>query len=213
MTSRSSGPWLVRILQTPAVAAIVIALVAVAVGLVRTASAPQERIAATNRIPLPEFTRTLGAARQFCQPVDVVPADTGAVRMLIGTYGRPGPPLDVTVRAGGQTVTSGGLNGGWAQGVVSAPLEVPGRSAERARVCVRNQGSSRIALGGWRGQVRFDFLSDHKRSIAGSFGWLAQRFDEGKSSWYGPWALWLAAALVLSGAGLGVVALVRGVGR
>jgi hypothetical protein len=98
----------------------------------------------------------LGPGEQACQrPVDV---PTGAafdrVALGVGTYGRPGPPLRVTVRAasGGRVLASGALAGGYPdvarRPVARVRLDRTVGASQRISVCVENRGRGGIGVYG-----------------------------------------------------------------
>src|SRR5918999_358678 len=73
--------------------------------------------------------------------LDERPVAFERVRLVVGTFGRPGPPLRVAVTGG----TGGEVAGGYADNstVEAAVGEVP--AGGRLRVCVRNAG--RVPVG------------------------------------------------------------------
>ena len=72
------------------------------------------------------FAVVLPAGGTVCQGPDVVAAKTGRVNMVIGSYGKPGPPLRVVLRQSRVgVVAAGGLALGWKEGAVSIPLAKP----------------------------------------------------------------------------------------
>jgi hypothetical protein len=130
-----------------AVALVGILAMAVAVA-VAAASGSERRQLASNLVFENEFPVIVPAGARACQAEPSVPGGTGALRLLIGTYGRPGPPLAVSVTRAGRTVTEGRLRGGWREGhQLVAVRPVRGDQLD-ARLCLRNRGRVKIALGG-----------------------------------------------------------------
>jgi hypothetical protein len=90
--------------------------------------------------------------------LDVVPPDAAIcvsdiaieqhsqeARFQVGTFGRPGPPLDVIVTGVGyRTATQ--VRGGYADNAVQALPIRPPSGDQLVRVCVHNRGSDKIAL-------------------------------------------------------------------
>jgi hypothetical protein len=184
-------------------------LVALAVTLLQ--SAP--RSAGSNYVgELEEVTELRGAARQ-CQDGEGVPGDAGALRLLIGTYGRPAPDLRVVVSRGGETVTSGSLSGGGREGHVDIPIRGLEDDVSGARVCVVVGGGGRTVLYGAAGRLHLEWLR------AGSESWLelvptiADRLALGRWNPFGSLLL-PVVALLLAGAWIAAARLVlREVGR
>lgn len=163
----------------------------------------------TNRVSEPQFVRVLGPGRTFCQAGEVVPSGAGIVQFRIGTYGPPGPPLTVRFVRRGRVVTAGNLRAGWPQGDIGVPIRPLRQAVQADRMCVRNGGGGRLAFAGERDVVRTDYLAARAGSWLARFGVLRDRFDEGKSRWFGHWSLLAALVLVLAAAVLTTVTLVR----
>src|SRR5271166_6214247 len=108
-----------------------------------------QRRSGSDLTPNGAFVAALGPGQRACQEGELLPADTAAVRITIGTYGRPGPPVRLTVTGPhGETLTAGGLRAGWRQGVVQIPVAHVSSATEGARVCLFSDGPQPIALGG-----------------------------------------------------------------
>ena len=63
--------------------------IAVAFAVLLTHSEP--RRSGTDYTPNADFATVLRPGQETCQAHELLPADTAAVRMTIGTYGAPGP--------------------------------------------------------------------------------------------------------------------------
>ena len=157
-----------------------------------------------------------------------VPADAGAVRLRVGTRGRPGPELDVRLTGDGPPLERE-LAGGWREGDVEIPVTRVQGARERRRLCVATAGRGRSPWPGSRhrcrcpvrpgpgGEGRLALLarprcgsstsSPERSSWFGFAGTLADRVGTVRHAVPGGASLWLAAALALS-AVLGAVALV-----
>jgi hypothetical protein len=144
--------------------------------------------------------------------------------MLIGTYGRPGPPLTAQVRAAGGTVAAGTLKAGWTQGLAAVPVSRVRRTLPFATVCVTNRGGVKLAIAGaptapaqaplvagvrQQGAVRFEYLRPGRESWWDLLPTIFHRFGLGKSHWLGGWTLALAGLLVLIGSAIAVRSLLR----
>lgn len=106
---------------------------------------------ASNFVPPQGSVAELPAGGRVCQPGEHVPAGTGAIRARIGTYGAPGPRVELSIaRPGGRAVARGELAAGWSEGDVAIPFERVG--VTDGEVCLRNAGPGRIAVVGGRTQ-------------------------------------------------------------
>src|SRR5439155_20280767 len=95
----------------------------------------------------------LGPGEELCQRPIPVPAG-GAfdrIRVVLGTYDRPGPPLLVSVSRGGSTIATGHLSAGYAD-IAKEPSHIvhvrPVSAGGRIDVCLRNAGPNRVAVFG-----------------------------------------------------------------
>jgi hypothetical protein len=185
--------------------------VAIALGVVLALSGDTRLHDGGNRVTVPAFVQTLGPGGTFCQRQEIVPAGSGVLRMRIGTYGAPGPPLTVRFYAGTRIVTRGELRQGWRQGDVDIPIAPVGRDPVADRMCVHDGGLERLAFAGEPGRVRTEFFSAETGSWWSHLDELQERFGEGRSTWYGGWSLPVALLLVLTTAVLTSVAAIRGI--
>jgi hypothetical protein len=180
-----------------------------------------ERLSGTNLVPNGAYIEGLGHGQQACQGSELLPADTAAVRMTIGAYGKPGPALSVVFTgAGGRLLTSGALKAGWREGVVRIPVTHVSEAFEEARFCLRDDGARPIVLAGdapdpgFQMQVAGKTVESQRVRIdymrPGSESWLelaptiVHRFGVAKGGWVRGWA-WLAVvALMLTAVGLAI---------
>jgi hypothetical protein len=164
----------------------------------------------------------LDHGQRACQrPIDV-PADTAfdRVALSVGTYRRPGSPLEVSVQdEGGRVVGRGQLAGGYPD-IGRAPVHHVrlDRSVDAARitVCVSNQGTQRVAIYGnadaaARSSTAFkdgrpikaDLSLDFERgsrSVASEVPQLFARMALFRAPWLGAWAYWILAVALVGGA-------------
>ena len=182
----------------------------VAVGLVLSDSA--QRQAGSNYVPERERARTIEGAGGYCQRDQDIPADTAALRLLLGTFEGPRPAVDVVVRAAGRRLTSGRIPADPVPPTEHqvVPLEPVARSTPNAIVCLRVRAGKgrRTVLYGTLGQVRFEWLRAGQESWIELLPTIVHRFALGKANPVGAWLL--AVALVLlalaTGAALRVAA-------
>jgi hypothetical protein len=181
-----------------AVLAAGLAAVAVALALVLLDS--EQRQAGTNYVPDAGTAVTLGGPTPaHCQAGQVIPGDAAAVRLTIGTAGRPSPELRVTVLAGGETISEGRLAAGQAEGRVVIPIDAVDDVRPDAEVCIEARSGDarrRTVLTGVPGQVRLEWLREDDESWLALLTTVAHRFGLGKPFVSGGWVLGLAAVLL-----------------
>jgi hypothetical protein len=134
--------------------------------------------------------------------------------MYMSTAGGPGPPVSVSIKDRGATVSQGSLAGGYVDQAIVVGLRPVDRTLRRATVCIANRGSSNVAVLGarttrtqaarltrggnpthsiaWLGWFRRD--SPSRFSELGAF---AERAGLVKASFFGSWTFWAGAALLL----------------
>ena len=129
-----------------------------------------------------------------------VPAETGRFGLEIGTYGRPGPPLVVSVGR-----VSAALNAGWREGTIAVPFSPIGARPVTGTLCVRNAGrGQRIAVAGSQGKPSVYYEASDKTTWWSRIGDLPGRIE-----FLGSWAFWLALALSAGGMVLALVVMLR----
>ena len=124
---------------------------------------------------------------------------------------RPGPAVE---------------RGGGGQGYIRIPIPTARHSHAGARVCLRNGGPTKIALGGEAipnhatidgrdagGRIRLAWYRPGSESWVSLTPAVAHRFGYGKAPWQGSWTLWLAALALVAALGAAGVAVVRSVPR
>jgi hypothetical protein len=124
-----------------------LAALAVIIAVVLLHSA--QRRSGSDLTPNGAFVAALGPGQQACQEGELLPADTSAVRVTLGAEGRPAAPVRVTFTGShGELLSSGGLASGWRQGIVRIPITHVAKATEPVRVCMRDVGTSSIAIAG-----------------------------------------------------------------
>jgi hypothetical protein len=191
---------------------VVIGLVAIAALFVLEMSGSARREADSDHVGVPAFAATVPGGGTACQPVSGVPNDVGAVRLLIGTYGRLLPPSRIVfASAQGQVLAAGSL-GGVPQGSVVIPVRRRADLSRATQVCLHVGGSHPVALGGVQGPGGSELVNGKRQpgSISliylrpGSESWwqllptLGSRFGLGKASFFGGWTLPVMAVLLLA---------------
>jgi hypothetical protein len=188
------------------------ALLLVALAVVLAQSAP--RSSGSNQVPEIGEVAKLRGPGERCQDGETVPADTGALRFLLGTYGRSAPALGVVVqRPGGQIVTRGAAPAGGPEGHVDIPVRRLSEAVRDVRVCLFVGAGGRTVLYGADGRVHYEWLRPGSESSLELLPTVAHRFALGKWNPLGPMLL-PALALLLAGAWFGTARLVlRELGR
>jgi len=197
------------------------ALLALVVALVVVGARRQPQIALTDRVPNYTFVTEVYAGQSLCQANEIVPADTAALRMTIGTYGKPGPPLAIVVTAPppaspsarAVAIARGRLAEGWRQGVISVPVSRVAQTHAEAMVCIANRGPWPVAIAGTTppahygfddylngqslaSEVRIDYMLPGRPSWFSMLAKLAQRMTFGKGTYIG-WMGWIAPLLLM----------------
>jgi len=161
----------------------------------------------------------LRPGQEVCQVPIAVPegGEFDRVVVKLGTFGKPGPAIEVSIRGRTEGVISRGtLRGGYADVAQSgeqaiAVDEVPENSD--VDVCLRNRGNVKVAVFGnadaasrtstaWKdneptGNDLTLVFERSPRSVTSLFGAMADRASLFKLGWTGAWAFWLLGALVL----------------
>jgi hypothetical protein len=155
-----------------------------------------ERRAGSNYVPEHGPVTELRGADRHCEDQELVPGDSGALDLLVGTYGRPTPELSVRVSANGRTVSRGRLPAGEHQGRVLIPIEPIKQALPGARVCIRTGPGGRTVLYGRGDKVRLAWLRPGSESRLALLPTVAHRFGLGKLNPFGPWLLAVAGLLM-----------------
>jgi hypothetical protein len=195
------------------VAAIGVAAIAVASVIVLLQRAP--RRSGTDLTPNGAFVAGIHGGQEVCQGGELLPADTAALQMTIGTYGKPGPPITVTVTdPRGGVVASGRLGAGWRQGIVRIPITRVAQPSEHNHICIRQERATperSIALAGdlpdpgqhmhvagrsVEGRLRYEFMRPGSESWWQLLPTIVHRFSLGKGGLVRHWA-WVGVLLLM----------------
>ena len=163
----------------------------------------------------PEFgpVTELRGADRHCQDGELVPADTAALRVLVGTHRRPTPELRVRVTApDGETVSSGRLPGGRPQGRVKIPIEEVESTTGGLEVCIATGPGGRTVLYGRGDRVRLSWLRPGSESRLAMLPTVAHRFGLAKLNPFGSWLLAVVALLAIAACFVAVRLVLREVG-
>jgi hypothetical protein len=201
-------------------------LLAIAVAFAVLLTHAEPRRSGTDYTPNANFAAKLNPGQQTCQAHELLPADTAAVRMTLGTYGAPGPRVSVSVTGPhGAALTAGGLAPGWRQGVVEIPVTRVHVASAEATACLRDDGPARVAVAGDSGdsfhtmqvagktiqnaQVLYEYMRPGSESWLQLLPTAVYRSTLGKSGLIRHWAWAGALALMLLAIGLALRTLAR----
>jgi hypothetical protein len=155
------------------------ALLAVGLAVTLTDSAP--RSADSNHVAQVEPVAQLDGDGRRCQEGELVPKDASALRLLVGTYGRPAPEIRVTDRLpDGQLVTAGRLPAGEPEGTLDIPVRRVSKPRPDTAVCVVVAGTGRTVLYGGGGVLHLEWLRPGSESWIELLPTVAHRFALGK---------------------------------
>lgn len=177
-------------------------LLALAIGLTLLGSPIS--VARSNR-PLgqpeePIASVTRGAS--LCQPHEVLPSGTSAIRVWLEAAA--GPRVRLVVYSGGRRVTSGEHGSDWIGGSVTVPVTPLARTVSDAKVCVSfvAQDETVVVQGTVTPpRVWLEYLRPGRRSWASLAGNVAQHMGLGRAP-DGTWIVFLALALLVAVAAL-----------
>jgi hypothetical protein len=180
--------------------------VALALAVLIAAAALDDRERAfTTGLPANDLAASLRPGEQDCADGIDAPVRFQRVRLVVGTYGRPGPALRValTEAGGGRRLGGAAVPGGYPDnGSVEMTVgDVPG--GIRLRVCVRNTGSSVLALFGNKPDRDPErstvpavvFIREPPTTMLSLVPEAVHRSALFKPGWYGPWTTWLLLAV------------------
>ena len=154
---------------------------------------------------------------EACQTPVAVSEPFSRVRFQVGTFGRAGEALAVTVKEHGTALASGRLRSGYPD--VARPIVELDREVDEGRsvaVCLRNEGRRRVALYGGTAAAKtrsaatldgsplevdltVEFLRQRPRSALAALPDMFRRASVFSAGWVGPWTFWLLAAAVFAG--------------
>ncbi|HTX33297.1 MAG TPA: hypothetical protein VMD09_18095 [Solirubrobacteraceae bacterium] len=173
-------------------------------------SAP--RTAGSNRVQPQAFSLFPAGGQTVCQGIEGLPYDAGRVSVLIGTYGRVRPPVQMKFLGADGGLVAQAAAGRGPQGYVVMPLRRVSR-APAGSVCLRIAAGPKVALGGevvsaLPGGARLDgkpqpgdmtifYYRPHNETWWQLLPVLDQRFGWGKAPFFGSWTLLFVVALVV----------------
>jgi hypothetical protein len=166
----------------------------------------------------------LAQGQRACQVGEIVPADTAAVEVSVGTGGAPGAPLAVRLRDGEKRVLARGtVRGGYRDGLVSIPIPLQRRTRTGVEVCVERTGPGTALLYGLQsgaGKLKLDgkprpavLRLAYRRP--GRESWLAlspaiaHRFAQAKTQLAAPWVFWVLIGVSLLAGGVALRTVLR----
>ena len=141
-------------------------------------------------------------------------------RFQVGTFGRPGPPLDLVITGPGYRAAAH-ARGGYADNATQSLPVVPPRDDVLVRACIHNRGSDKIALyaandsARSRAQVTIDgrpvratpalaFYEARDRSIGERVPVTVERISTFRGPLGHEWFVWLVLILFVAGLPLGI---------
>jgi hypothetical protein len=195
-------------------AVIVVGVLLVIGTLVLDMSGSAQRLTGSDGVRTEVFAVVVPGGGTVCQTVGALPPETGAAKILVGTYYRPLPPLSLRfVDRSGAAVARGEVRGGGRQGYITFPLRQRGPLSAVSRACLHVGGRFRVALGGTpvpahtaaavvngkpvTGLVAIYYLHRDSASWWEYLPVVNLRFAFGKASFVGSWTLPFVAVLVL----------------
>jgi hypothetical protein len=200
-----------RLCPSPVALVLAIGLVAIAVAGVAILARSEPRRSGTNLISDSGFVIPLAAGRQLCEPGELLPGDTGGLRLAADSGGDAGPRLSVRVFSPQGLISSGELAPGWRSEAVSIPIRRVARTLPSAIVCLRNAGSRPVSFGGsapasgfvielagkpFRGRLRIEYMRPGSESWLSLLPTLVYRFSLAKSDIARHWA-WIAVIVLM----------------
>jgi hypothetical protein len=200
----------------------VIAAVVLIVMCMHQLTESQDRAAGTSGTQPRQFIAEIGTrGGTLCQSQSSLPSDARRIRMQVGTFGHPGPRLDLSYRLPeGESRALGQLASGWHEGVLDIPLS-PGRpDLTFLTVCIRSYGGARVAFAGeaageparvdsavQAGRVSLMGHTVSPQSVGSLLPELAHRLGRGNAASVGPWTLVLIGLCVMASLALGAIAI------
>lgn len=202
--------------RRPAVIAFAAVFVLGVVGLLAVAALDERRLAFTLGVQPAQVAAVLQPGVTACQgPIDV-PADARTVRFEVGTFGAPGPRLQVFTRTAGGITGRASVPAGYADRATVAASPGGIVAGRRIALCVRNAGRRQVSLwGGVAGAARTStarldgrdaatdlalvFERSESRSMLAALGDAFERAALFHPSWVSAGLLWVLAALLVLG--------------
>jgi hypothetical protein len=199
-------------------------LAAVAVAALALLLHSEPRRSGTNLTTNTGYVIALHGGEQLCEPGELVPGDTGALRLSASTGGAPGPRLDATIGVGARALAAGSLPAGWRSGTIAIPISRVRSSQEGASICLVNRGSHGVSFGGsvpdasfyvvlggkpLSGRLRIEYMRPGSESWFALLPTLVYRFSLAKGDLVRHWAAPAVLLLMLLAVGLAVRTIFR----
>lgn len=197
---------------------VLVAVCAAGVGALALEAAADERALAFTLSVRSVELEPVEPGAEACQRGIQAVEEFDVVALRLGTHGRPGPPLAVTVRehGGGRTLATGRLAAGAADNAAAAARVAPAvPSGGRIDVCVRNAGAHGVALYGGKvdetpsearmgDRLLYDLtLAFHRSEPRSALSLVPDMFDRAttfKPGLVGAWTFWV----LLGGVAIGI---------
>jgi hypothetical protein len=180
------------------------------------------RTAGSDHVSALIFAAAIPGDGTLCQAMGALSADAARVQMVIGTYGRPVPPLVIRFEAENAELVARGLLTGAREGPVTIPLTHISAARPSTRACIHVNGNTKVVIGGEGVPVSAgaELVNGRQRPgrisllyfRSGNESWwqllptLSTRFGLAKTPIFGDWTLPFVA-LMLLGVWMGTVRL------
>jgi len=206
------------------VIAVGLGAIAIAALVVLLQSAP--RRSGTNLTTNTGFVVPLGGGQQLCEPGELIPAGTGALRVAAAVARGSAPALEGTLQnEAGAVIAAGRLHGRWrAPGVIDIPVRPATRETAGGTVCVRNLGAPPVSFGGstpdgsfvitiaghpFDGRLRIEYMRPGSETWLALAPTLAHRFSLAKGDLVRHWAIYATLLLIALAIALAARTLIR----
>ncbi|HEX7167410.1 MAG TPA: hypothetical protein VF230_10565 [Acidimicrobiales bacterium] len=195
------------------VVAIVVAVLAVAVGFGALLFDREPRLASSNtKVMASRIALRVAPGEERCQRGEYVPDETAMARLFAGSPEGTLPSVGIEFRQRDGTVVGGGrLGAGHANGPIAIPVDPPADDVHRGEICIANHGSSVVDFAGnltaiapdavpagnpWDArstdEIRVDLLRGGREPLWRVLPEVARRYAVMRPSFIGPWGLPLA---------------------
>jgi hypothetical protein len=187
-------------------------LLAIAAAVALVLSSSPQAVLATNGVAASETLAAANAGTSACQPDELLPRGTTAIRLSLGAF--TGPELTVEARSGAEVVAVGRHGAGWDGQTVTVPVRRVSHTIAPVRICfaispllaerasvngspappgraVRSSGGDVLS-----GRMRVEYLGAGRLSWLSRAGSVARRMGLGRA-WSGSWVALLVAVLML----------------
>jgi hypothetical protein len=163
----------------------------------------------------------LGAGQRACLAPATMTTDSTQARFMVGTYFRPGPPMELSITGPGYA-TRRSIRAGFPDNATLRVNVPPPRRDMSVRLCIANRGDRRVALNASADRTKtaartqvdgrpgaanptFAFYAARPAAITSRLSRIVERVSLFKPGIVGSWLLW--PLLVATAAGIPVGAL------